>query len=111
MFTTTGRASRAQYFWHTLLDSFVLVAVLIALVWSLDGWVPKGAIMFVVLVPAVAYFVAEVCISVRRLHDLGRPGGDYLLMMVPLYNIYLKLVLVFQRGDEGPNEYGPDPLA
>ena len=34
-----------------------------------------------------------------------------LLFLVPIYNLYLGLVLLFQRGTWGWNEYGPDPLA
>jgi len=49
--------------------------------------------------------------AVKRLHDLERPGAHYWLLLIPVYNIYLALVLLFKRGTSGPNRYGDDPLA
>lgn len=47
---------------------------------------------------------------VKRLHDLSRPGTHYWLLLIPLYGQYLGLVLLFQTGTRGPNEFGPDPI-
>ena len=55
--------------------------------------------------------VSEICVSVRRLRDLGRPGSHYFLLMIPFYNSYLGLIMMFRKGTDGPNEYGEDPLA
>ena len=60
---------------------------------------------------AVAGVWSGICITIKRLHDLERPARHWLLLMVPVYNIYLGLVLLFKKGTEGPNEFGPDPLA
>jgi uncharacterized membrane protein YhaH (DUF805 family) len=49
--------------------------------------------------------------AVKRLHDLGRSGWEYFLFLLPFYNIYLGLLLLFKRGSDGDNKYGPDPLA
>ena len=49
--------------------------------------------------------------------DLFSPQGRanrawyFLLFMIPIYNLWLGLVLLLKRGTWGPNEYGPDPLA
>jgi uncharacterized membrane protein YhaH (DUF805 family) len=70
---------------------------------------------FLVVPPLLSVLVggtwAALAITVKRLHDLGRPGWHWWLFFIPLYNIYLGLVLLFQRGTPGPNLYGPDPLA
>ncbi len=47
---------------------------------------------------------------VKRLHDIGRPGSHYWLLLVPIYSLYLGVILLFQKGIEGENEYGSDPL-
>ena len=39
------------------------------------------------------------------------PVLDYVLLALLLINIVLFIYLVFKRGQEGPNEWGPDPLA
>jgi uncharacterized membrane protein YhaH (DUF805 family) len=46
----------------------------------------------------------QISVGVRRMHDVGKPGW-YLL--IPLVNVYYLLT----SGDEGPNDYGPDPKA
>jgi uncharacterized membrane protein YhaH (DUF805 family) len=48
---------------------------------------------------------------VKRLHDLDRPGTHYWLLLIPLYDLYLVLILLFKKGAGGPNRYGSDPLA
>ena len=47
----------------------------------------------------------------KRLHDLDRPGTDCWLFLIPIYGIYLGLLLLLAKGTEGDNQYGPDPLA
>lgn len=57
------------------------------------------------------FTVSQVCVAIRRLHDLERPGVHWLLLLIPFYNIYLGFVLLLQKGTEGPNRYGEDPVA
>ena len=109
LFSPQGRANRAWYFWHILLDDFVVLGLMITMI-------VVTAIMgnpFLVI-PMVGVILggiwAAISITVKRLHDLGRPGWHFLLLGVPIYNLYLGLVLLFKRGTWGSNEYGPDPL-
>ena len=50
-------------------------------------------------------------VAVKRLHDLGRPGWHYWLLLVPFYNLYLGLVLLFQQGTPGSNRFGVNPAS
>ena len=59
---------------------------------------------------ALAGAVVAAFQAVKRLHDLGRPGWHYWLLLIPLYNIYLAIVLLFVKGTPGTNPYGVDPL-
>ena len=59
----------------------------------------------------VAGSVVNTFLIIRRLHDLGTPGTHTWLLLVPMYNIYLMLILSFAKGVSGQNEYGPDPCA
>ena len=58
----------------------------------------------------IAAFLAEVCVTVRRLHDLDRTGWRWLLSFVPFVNLYIWCMLVFEPGTDGSNRYGEDPL-
>ena len=109
IFSIRGRANRMWYFWHILLDDLVLFSIAIALIVA-SGVL--GTPLFVL--PAVGVFFAGVwaaiAVTVKRLHDLDRPGWHWFLLAIPIYNIYLGLVLLFQKGTAGPNRFGEDPL-
>ncbi len=108
LFSFSGRANRARYFWHILLDDFVVIGAVISL-GVLDLIIaPIFALPAIGVALAAAW--AALVITVKRLHDLDRPGWHVLLFWIPLYNIWLGLVLLLMPGTIGPNDYGPDPL-
>ena len=54
--------------------------------------------------------VANGMLVIRRLHDLDRSGWCGLLLLIPLVNIVIGHELSYDKGTDGPNRYGPDPL-
>lgn len=51
-------------------------------------------------------------ISVKRWHDRGKSGWWVLLNLVPVVGwLWALIENGFLRGTDGPNRYGPDPLA
>ena len=82
--------------------------------WSSWSWSGAALGNALVLLPLLGVVLggtwAAIAITVKRLHDLDRPGWHFWLFMIPLYNFYLGLVLLFKKGTDGPNEYGHDPL-
>jgi uncharacterized membrane protein YhaH (DUF805 family) len=110
LFSFEGRANRAWYFWHIILDDLaiftaILVFAVLTFVTGLPIFILPG------IGVALAGLWAGIAITVKRLHDLDRPGWHWFLLAVPLYNIYLGLVLLFGRGSWGDNSFGADPLA
>ena len=57
----------------------------------------------------LAIIVPSIALGVRRLHDFGKSGWWYLVILVPVINIIFGLVLLFVPGNVGPNRFGPDP--
>jgi uncharacterized membrane protein YhaH (DUF805 family) len=57
----------------------------------------------------LAIVVFAVVFGKRRLNDLNRSGWFLLLLLVPLVNVVLLVYLVFFKGTEGVNDYGPAP--
>lgn len=110
LFSLQGRANRAWYFWHILLDDLAMFTAGFGLI-VLS--IVTGTPLFIL--PALGVFAAGVwagvCITAKRLHDLERPSWHFWLLFVPLYNFYLGCVLLFKKGTEGPNSFGADPLA
>lgn len=95
-----GRINRAKYWLGVLIiaaieliaafvfDTTIVVIVVLLLIW-----------------PALA-------IAVKRWHDRGKSGWWVLISLVPIVGPIWALVETgFLPGDDGPNEYGPDPLA
>jgi uncharacterized membrane protein YhaH (DUF805 family) len=103
-----GRLNRARYLaigaGVGLMYTFVTILLM-----GLDGQVS-----FAALLPIIVGWGASVWIqgaaTVRRFHDLDRPGLHYWLLYIPFYNLYLAFVLLLQRGTEGSNRYGRDSL-
>lgn len=117
LFSLHGRSNRARYIWHTLLDGLVVAALLFLIFGGALGGLSMGGgpltVLFAVLAAwmvLIAAFAAELCITVRRLHDLNRSGWQWLLSFVPFVNLYIWILLIFEPGTQGPNRYGPDPL-
>ena len=59
-------------------------------------------VLLMVILPLVSGFM----MAVRRWHDLNRPG----ILAITNLLILPALYLLFAKGTEGPNKYGPDPL-
>jgi uncharacterized membrane protein YhaH (DUF805 family) len=53
----------------------------------------------------------SIAVMVKRIHDHGLTGWLVLLLLVPAINVLFWIFLSFMTGTEGPNKYGPDPLA
>lgn len=112
LFSMTGRYNRARYFWTVFVMSLVLYVLCFVLglaIGSAGGnpAIAAGLSLFITI-PGSVIIAFQV---VKRLHDLDRPGSHYWLLWIPFYNIYLGLVILFNKGTAGMNKYGPDPLA
>ena len=109
LFSFEGRVNRGWYFLHIVLDDLVILGLMIVLLTV--GGVLGTPLFFLPMIGVILGGVwAALAVTVKRLHDLDRPGWHWWLFMIPLYNIYLGLVLLFGRGTRGPNRFGPDPL-
>jgi uncharacterized membrane protein YhaH (DUF805 family) len=110
LLTMRGRMSRREYITVSLVISLVSYIFVAAIGWisaaSDEGF--RDATLLGVIV-FIASTLVQGFYSVRRLHDLGRPGHDVFLLLVPFYNIYFSLILCFTRGSNDENEYGPAP--
>lgn len=74
---------------------------LMAMIFGLSG------LLFLLCLPLVA---SSYMLMIRRLHDVNMSGFVCLLNFVPFVNVGLAFYLLFKKGTEGGNEYGPDPL-
>ena len=108
--TFSGRASRSEYWWFVLflfLGQIALGAVDVMMFGAgAQGVGPLGGLFGLVV------FLPGLSAIVRRLHDIGRSGWWYWILMIPLVGFVASiafLVVMLLRGTPGPNRYGPDP--
>lgn len=61
---------------------------------------------FVFVAVALASLWVHIAFSVKRLHDIGRPGIIAAVLFVPVISIIAFVALCFIAGTPGPNRYG-----
>lgn len=101
----SGRCSR-KYFWIVFLTTLIIL-ILSALpfyflqkvdLFNLISAFFLGVIVLINIIPLISLIV-------RRLHD-----NDYSFwyFLIPVFNIYLLLLILFFKGSDGPNNFGDE---
>jgi uncharacterized membrane protein YhaH (DUF805 family) len=104
----SGRARRKEYWMFTLFNIiFIIVAMTLDNILGLTvGELPYG--VFYVLY-ALAVLIPGIAVTVRRLHDVGKSGWDFLIVLIPLIGAIWLLVLMVTDSNPGENQYGQNP--
>jgi len=68
------------------------------------------ALGIAVFVLYVALIPPTIAVTVRRLHDRNRSGWNYWWVLMPFFGALVVLIWCCQRGMEGSNRFGLDPL-
>ncbi len=126
-FTHKGRLNRKRYFFRVaclfaiaVLVQFICVELVSGDYSNIDEleqfYLSAGdyvglAALIVSFVIFAFLNVAEIMITIRRLHDLGHTGWLALVTFIPFVNFVFGIYLLFALGTRGPNIYGPDPLS
>ncbi|MBZ0266022.1 DUF805 domain-containing protein [bacterium] len=96
-----GRASRKEY-WIYVLFYYVFYFILVFIS-------AKDMLEYVTLVYWLLNVIAVVSLTIRRLHDLGRNGWGVLWTFIPIIALFFILIVLTAPGEQGENNYGPDP--
>ena len=115
----SGRARRREYWMFTLVYAIILIACtvvdnVLGTVFMMDAG-PLGEISmgygWVYTICALVHFIPGIALVVRRLHDLGKSGWFYLIILFPLIGALVLLVFFCFEGQKQDNKWGPDPKA
>lgn len=122
--TFRGRARRMEYWLFQLMVSIISVLLLFWTFAALGPDAPPAgdpamveAVMAtpgaqlplgLALVLGLVFFLPQLAVSIRRLHDSDKSGWWLLLYLVPVGGLVL-LIFYFLDGTRGPNRHGPDP--
>lgn len=101
-----GRAPRSEYWYFGLAYTivYIMVSIVGGLISQMASIVLTSLMCLGVLLPALA-------VGVRRLHDVNKSGWWLLIALIPLIGSLILLYFFVQKGTDGPNQYGADPLA
>ena len=103
-FSMKGRINRAKYNFAN-----IIITILIIVLYGIG--MEKGEITRIVsLIPMFLLFYFDLCLSVKRLHDIGKSGKYLFGIIIPIYSFFLSIILTFKKGQQGMNKYGEDPL-
>lgn len=104
----SGRARRKEYWMFILFNIiFAIVAMILDNVLGIAfGQIGYGPIY---VIYALAVLLPGLAVTVRRLHDVGKSGWMYFIVLIPIIGAIWILVLMCTEGDSGSNEYGSNP--
>ncbi len=111
LFSTRGRIPRSTFWLRFVLPVWVLTIIAVVIDFAtglidVDAGIGVFSGLFTVLL-----IYPSIAVCIKRFHDRNRSGWFYLLLFVPLLNIWPTIELYFLRGTDGDNDYGPDPLS
>ena len=126
---TKGRLNRKRFFKRSLvlgLLSFLLIIIVAVICDDGMGDISNGGVLLLGIL-LIGVNLMYYCLAVRRLHDLGMKNtlaivllgasiiqileiSDFTTGAASLVGLCGGVYLLFAKGVEGPNEYGPDPL-
>lgn len=111
----SGRARRSEYWYFVLMS--ILISIGIGIIEGFlglnsyesndFGFQVQGGILSNIYMLAV--FLPGLGVTVRRLQDTNKSGWLVLLALIPLVGAIILIVFLAMEGDNGKNEYGPDP--
>ena len=96
----SGRARRSEYWFWALFTGIVGAAAVV--IEGSDSTVLSAIV-------SLAFFIPNLAVAVRRMHDVGKSGWYLLMSLSPLIGWIFVLVQLCTDSVPGPNQYGEDP--
>ena len=115
----SGRARRKEYWMFSLVYVIILTGCtvldnVLGTVFMMDAG-PLGEISmgygWAYTICALLHFIPGLALGVRRLHDLGKSGWFYLILLIPFIGVAWLLIIFCFEGKKEDNKWGPDPKA
>lgn len=114
-----GRSSRTEYWLFALFQFLVLfggmvVSGILSTVFSIAddsgaaASMVSGLVALLIVLALLYFFIPNLSVTVRRLHDTGNSGWLLLLHLIPLGGFVI-FVFTLLESAPGKNRYGPNP--
>ena len=107
-----GRARRKEYWMWTLSVTIIFIFAMImdnllGLNFELMG--QDLGYGWIYLVAGIAHLIPGLAVVVRRLHDVGKSGWFYFIVLIPIIGVLWLLVLLCTEGKKEDNKWGTNP--
>ncbi len=110
--TFSGRARRSE-FWYFALFNMIFIILAMVLDRVLGTTLKMGGVEtpygYIYLLYVLVLFIPGLAVSVRRLHDVGKSGWMYLIVLIPIIGAIWLLVLFFTDSNTESNKWGENP--
>lgn len=107
-----GRARRKEYWMWTLYCTIILLISMVfdnlfGLTFEFLG--QDLGYGWLYLIFGIIQFIPGLAVVIRRLHDVGKSGWYYLIILIPLIGFIWILVLLCTDGVKEENKWGTNP--
>jgi uncharacterized membrane protein YhaH (DUF805 family) len=102
-----GRATRMEHWMFVLFN--IIIGFGLGLIDGILGVATETDQSFLSTFYTLAVLLPGLAVGVRRLHDTGRSGWSYLMVLIPIVGPIILLVFLSQDSQPGANQYGPNP--
>ena len=105
--TFSGRSQRSEYWFFILFYSigYIVLSFVDGMIGTFSFEAGMGLLSGIFL---LAHLLPYIGVSVRRLHDIGKSGWWYLLVILPIIGPIV-LLLFFIMDSKEDNQYGANP--
>lgn len=103
--TFKGRATRSEY-WYFVLFNMLVLYIPLLLASLLNHYIISSILVIAAGLYLFASIIPGLSVAVRRLHDSGKSGYNYLILLIPFIGSFILLYFMCKRSDKGENIYG-----
>ena len=113
-FNFKGRLNRKRYILRIFMVALIyflasfLIGILVGLTVNRSN--QEEVVTIAVFILYIPFLISCVMLAIRRLHDTDHSGWWWFTGLIPIVNFYTIYLILFQKGTDGQNRYGDDPL-
>lgn len=111
-FNFSGRASKLEYCWIWMLTQAISVLeyiLSIILQTNFGSTEAAWTILIVNSIIAAVTTIPSLSLTIRRLHDIGKPWTWCFIILIPIAGLFIFLYYMMIKNSDGDNRWGPAP--
>ena len=105
-----GRATRSEFWYFYLFTLIISIPYDMAMIFRSFGLEVAAMIsggLYIIF--CLALFLPQLGVTIRRLHDTGKSGWYWLIVLIPIAGIFIFIAQLIKPSSPEDNKYGPAP--